>query len=571
MPPRLVPGCATRASHRKAMDAPLAELDVLVVDCQATGATPAHGSLLELGWMVSRACDEAPVEPRSHVLALPEGTWIPAQITRLTGIDRSDLAHAVEVESAWRALRDAAATVGERVPTVIHFARFETAFLEDLQRRFDPGSPLPFEVVCTHEIARRLLPGLPRRSLRALAGYFGFNPELLRRSAGHVAATAFVWRHLVAALAELGVRRWGDLGAWLADTPASRPPRAFPLARERRLELPDAPGVYKLLRVGGDVLYVGKATSLKKRVSSHFKGGRRIRGTTERALEMLSQVRDLEVLPTETALEAALLETEEIKRCAPPYNVQLLDGERSVWFASSDLAAAQPQADDRHRLGPLPSRVALGSLLALASAIGGPPNQYERARAVAIAPAWGPDAGVFAAGLDIFLARHFPAPPRDPLRALCVLGTELWPTHTEEERTTDDGAPEWDPPRVVRRMERVVVQVMQILRRGRWLCLLADATVAFRERGARRRRLLVVERTAVVERDWLGPDAALPVPAARCLAERRAAFDIGAYDRLRILSTELRRVLSESGVAAARLGPRTVLSGEKLARLLAWT
>ena len=71
-------------------------------------------------------------------------------------------------------------------PTVIHFARFEKPFLKDFHQKNDPESPFPFQIICTHEIAVRLLPDLPRRGLRAIAGYFGHSMPELRRSADHV-------------------------------------------------------------------------------------------------------------------------------------------------------------------------------------------------------------------------------------------------------------------------------------------------------------------------------------------------------------------------------------------------
>ena len=60
-----------------------------------------------------------------------------------------------------------------------------------LTEHIHPGEP-PLDIVCTHDIARRLFPDLPRRSLRALAGYLGRGVGVLRRSADHVEATAFL-------------------------------------------------------------------------------------------------------------------------------------------------------------------------------------------------------------------------------------------------------------------------------------------------------------------------------------------------------------------------------------------
>lgn len=88
----------------------LASLDVLVVDGQSTGASPAHGHLLELGWARTRAAqaDEALVV-EARLLALPEGATIPRPVARLTGIGPADLAHAHAPARVWAALREAAA------------------------------------------------------------------------------------------------------------------------------------------------------------------------------------------------------------------------------------------------------------------------------------------------------------------------------------------------------------------------------------------------------------------------------------------------------------------------------
>src|SRR5262249_39591060 len=155
-------------------------------------------------------------------------------------------------------------------------------------------------------IARRLLPDLPRRGVRALSGYFGRGVGVLRRSADHVEATAFVWRELLRLLQGEGISTWSALQEWLAITPATRQRRrrVWPMPRDVRLSVPDAPGIYRMLRTSGDVLYVGKAASLRHRVNSYF---RKQNGVHERTLEMLSQARGISFDVTPTALEAALV------------------------------------------------------------------------------------------------------------------------------------------------------------------------------------------------------------------------------------------------------------------------
>src|ERR671910_1437859 len=309
---------------------PLSQLEVLVVDCQATAAAP-RGHLLEIGWAQVR---NTVGEPHACLITLPEGGQIPAAVTRITGISEHMMRTAVDGRHAWHELTDQAASLPQQpAPTVIHFARFEQPFLRTLA-----AGVLPLDVVCTRDIARRVLPNLPRRSLRALAGYFGRTVGTLRRSAEHVEATAFVWQELVRLLEKEGVSTWGALHDWLARpvTPPRHRSRVWPMPRDVRLSLPHAPGIYRMLRTDGSVLYVGKAASLHHRVNSYF---RKQNGVPERSLEMLSQARAISFDVTPSALEAALLEPDEIKRHRPPYNVALSLRERTLWFASPDLSA----------------------------------------------------------------------------------------------------------------------------------------------------------------------------------------------------------------------------------------
>ena len=86
-------------------------------------------------------------------------------------------------------------------------------------------------------------------------------------------------------------------------------------------QLDDSPGVYRMLGADGDVLYVGKARSLKKRVSSYTKFG----GHTNRIARMIAATVSMEFITTETETEALLLESNLIKQLKPRYNVLLRD------------------------------------------------------------------------------------------------------------------------------------------------------------------------------------------------------------------------------------------------------
>ncbi len=566
---------------------PLAELPVLLLDAQATAANPERGALLEIGWAeasAGEALDLPVARVTAHVVAAPPGAVVPAAVARLTGLRTAQWVRGTAPACVWDDLLRAAARVAPArgpVPLVIHFARFEEPFLRALHERHGSGA-FPFELVCTHAIARRLLPELPRRTLRSLAGYFGAAVPPLRRSADHVVATAFVWRQLVALLATReAVGGLGDLREWLA-RPVRRCPRRFPLARERRLELPDRPGVYRLLRAGGAVLYVGKAGSLRQRVSGHFHAC-----TAERALDMLTQARDVSCTETETSLEAALLEADEIKRLAPPFNVALVTAGRSVCFATEDLGQPQARPDREHPIGPLASAAPVEAFSALRAALAGsetpPATLAVRAAAIGVEPAWVPGPECFAAGLAQLARRHGPlVSTRDLLR----VGARLWAqrrvaaaTALEPDRANSNEArPEaprrsdWNAERVRQALEETLVRASHAVRRARWLVHLSECSLAWSEPGTRSLRLLVIERGAVAARADPEPGESPPVPPghARSAAERRAAFDVASFDRLRVLTTELRTLVKEAAAVELRLGPGTCLSRRRLQTVLRW-
>src|SRR5580698_9311012 len=85
--------------------------------------------------------------------------------------------------------------------------------------------------------------------------------------------------------------------------------------------LPDAPGVYRMLNAAGDVLYVGKAKSLKKRVSSYALRG----GHNDRITRMISETAEMLFVTTASETEALLLESNLIKQLKPRYNVSYRD------------------------------------------------------------------------------------------------------------------------------------------------------------------------------------------------------------------------------------------------------
>ena len=93
------------------------------------------------------------------------------------------------------------------------------------------------------------------------------------------------------------------------------------LIKDQVKRLPDAPGVYRMIGDDGEVLYVGKARSLKKRVTQYAQG----RFHTQRIALMVDLTRSMEFVTTRTETDALLLEINLIKQLKPRFNVLLRD------------------------------------------------------------------------------------------------------------------------------------------------------------------------------------------------------------------------------------------------------
>ncbi len=93
--------------------------------------------------------------------------------------------------------------------------------------------------------------------------------------------------------------------------------------------LPEKPGVYQYYDIAGKLLYVGKAKSLKKRVSSYFTKEQHDNGKT---YVLVRKIHDIKYLVVDTELDALLLENNLIKKYQPPYNIRLKDDKTYPWI-----------------------------------------------------------------------------------------------------------------------------------------------------------------------------------------------------------------------------------------------
>jgi excinuclease ABC subunit C len=121
------------------------------------------------------------------------------------------------------------------------------------------------------------------------------------------------------------------------------------LREEALLNLPRKPGVYLFRDGRGDVLYVGKAKSLRSRVRSYFQRGDGRPGVAQ----LTGRIADVEVIVTRNEAEALHLEQNLVKRYRPPFNIRLRD-DKSFPYIAVTLADEYPRVmftRERHRRG----------------------------------------------------------------------------------------------------------------------------------------------------------------------------------------------------------------------------
>ena len=102
--------------------------------------------------------------------------------------------------------------------------------------------------------------------------------------------------------------------------------------KDKIKSIPQTPGVYRMLNARGEVLYVGKAKNLRKRLTNYTQEER----LTRRIRKMVFETADLIVVETQSEVEALLLEASLIKSLFPPYNVRLKDDKSYPFIYMSD-------------------------------------------------------------------------------------------------------------------------------------------------------------------------------------------------------------------------------------------
>jgi DNA polymerase III epsilon subunit family exonuclease len=275
-----------------------------VVDLETTGGSPGSSKVTEIGAVRVQGLR---VVDRWSTLVDP-GRPIPPAVTDLTGIDDRMVSGSPDIEAA---LERFVAFAGQDV-LVAHNAPFDLRFLNYERRRL-AGRYFTQPWLDTLTLARRLLNGrVNRHDLGTLALWADTSVRPVHRALPDAEATAEVLVLLIGLLAERGM---DTLKRAVAFAGAGGARHAYKLALAE--DLPPRPGVYLMRDRHGAVLYVGKASNLRRRVRAYFGPGGRHGRLIGRALDRLDRI-DHETCGSEFA--ALLRESRLLKELRPPFN-----------------------------------------------------------------------------------------------------------------------------------------------------------------------------------------------------------------------------------------------------------
>ncbi|MQA09432.1 MAG: DEDD exonuclease domain-containing protein [Pseudonocardiaceae bacterium] len=298
---------------------PLRNTTFVVFDLETTGGSAEGDAITEIGAVKVRGGEQL---GEFGTLVDPQ-RGIPPEVVRLTGITQAMVHGAPTIDVVLPSFLEFA---GDAV-LVAHNAGFDTGFLRAACQRH--GYPRPrSSVLCTVRLARRILSrqDTPSCRLSALATLFGARTPT-HRALDDARATVDVLHALLERVGSVGVHSLEELFDYL-------PERTTAQRRKRTLaqHLPHSPGVYLFRGPNSEVLYVGTASDLRRRVRQYFTASE----TRARLREMVALTSRVDGVPCAHALEAEVRELRLLAAHRPAYNRRSKNPRGGWWLMLTD-------------------------------------------------------------------------------------------------------------------------------------------------------------------------------------------------------------------------------------------
>ncbi len=289
------------------------EVPFIIVDVETTGSDPNRNRIIDIACVTVQ---NGIIINEFSKLVNPHQS-IPPFISQMTGITYDMVINAPEAYTVFPNIIDLFKI--ENSVFVAHNARFDYNFVkETIQRELNYNFESP--LLCTLKLSKRILPKKIKKNLDSLADYFNLHNSKRHRALGDAVTTANILiemldilqsRYDISTIDELLTFQHKQLKQFLAPT------QTFKRVEHKLSQLPESPGVYYFLDKYKNILYIGKAKSLKNRVKSYFSTDT---FNSQKIAKMFRNIYDIHWVCTNTELESLILESNEIKKHKPPYN-----------------------------------------------------------------------------------------------------------------------------------------------------------------------------------------------------------------------------------------------------------
>ncbi|MBB5906787.1 DEDD exonuclease domain-containing protein [Actinoalloteichus hymeniacidonis] len=301
---------------------PLRDVTFVVVDLETTGGSNRGDAITEIGAVKVRG---GQVIGEFGTLVNP-GRGIPPMIMSLTGITDAMVTEAPRIDSVLPAFLEFAAGC----VLVAHNAPFDVGFLRSAAEALERPWPRP-TVLCTVRLARRILSRdeAPNVKLGTLARLFRSDTTPSHRALADARATVNVLHGLLERVGGVGVQSLEELLDYLPEVTSAQRRK-----RELAADLPHAPGVYLFRGPREEVLYVGTAVDLRRRVRQYFTASE----SRARVREMVAIAERVDVVECAHSLEAEVRELRLLAAHRPRYNRRSTTPHRAWWIVLTDEA-----------------------------------------------------------------------------------------------------------------------------------------------------------------------------------------------------------------------------------------
>ncbi|UBZ15034.1 GIY-YIG nuclease family protein [Flagellimonas marinaquae] len=265
---------------------------------------------------------------------------IPYFITGLTGIDD----HMVQNAPTFREIADTVLKITEGCIFVAHSVNFDYGVIKEEFRQI--GVDFIRKKLCTVRLSRKLIPGLRSYSLGKLCSAVNIPLVDRHRARGDAHATVLLFEKLLENPESKEVfKKFLNARSQEATLPPHLPKAVFD-------KIPQKPGIYYFMNQKGEIIYVGKAINLKKRVLGHFYDKSR------KEIQMCNETANIDFKLAGSELVALLMESAEIKRLFPSYNrAQKRPGKQYAIFAYEDRNGITHLAYNTSKGAPSPLKV----------------------------------------------------------------------------------------------------------------------------------------------------------------------------------------------------------------------